>query len=214
MKKLLCLLILTLCLFSCALAETPASRVHALFSSLDAAQGAHLRYDLHLDYMDSDQSFDVQGRGGLYYSCRVTRVYGHEDTLVVVFRDGKAYNLYPAKGTGKLAASTSSSIINKEPLLMDKLYSALRECAKRQDYTLETRELDGQPYAVEFFPAPSSYKSDTAFYFDASGRLVYCLESQPQGSKISIGDSFYTVQAIDASLDEGLFDISGYTIEE
>lgn len=197
-----------------AAANLPDSRVHALYAGLDSAQGVHLRYDVRLQYMDSEQSYDVQGRGGLYYSHRVTRVSGYEDTLAVVFRDGKAYNLYPKDGTGKLATSTSSSAINSDALLMDKLYSALRTCAKRPDYTLETREVDGQSYSVELFPAPSAYQSDAAFYFDASGRLAFYLESQPEGSTLSIGDSFYIVESIDTEVDDALFDISGYKIEE
>lgn len=192
----------------------PDSRLYALWESLDTEAGIHLRYDMHTDFMDADQSYEVHGKDGVYYSRRTTEVSGYKNTVVTFFRDGTAYNLYPEDMTGIVAATTSSSLIADNVLMMDDLYSDISSYARQSDYTEETRELDGVSCAVEVFPA-TEYTPGIAFYFDDAGQLVYCVKGAPVvESAIEIGETVYTVHAVDGAVDEGLFDISGYDITE
>ena len=195
-------------------ADVPDSRLYALWSSLDTDAGVHLSYDRHLDYMDSDQSFDVHGKDGVYYSRRTTYVSGYENTTITFFRDGTSYNLDPEDMTGIIATTTTSSYIAANIMCMDSLYSDIQSFAQRTDYTEETREMDGASYTAEVFPA-TDYTPVAAFYFDDAGQLVYLIEGAPViESAIDIGETFYTIHAIDGAVDEALFDISGYEIAD
>ena len=190
----------------------PDSMLYALWESLDADAGVHLKYNMHTDYMDADQSFDVHGKDGVYYSRRTTRVSGYEDTLVTFFRDGTAYNLYPEDMTGIVVTKTSSSAVTENTMLMDNLFSEIHSYAPRKDYTTETRELDGVSYTAELFPA-TGYTAEAAFYFGDDGRLAFCFKGAPViKTAAEIGETVYTVYAIDEAVDEALFDISGYAI--
>ena len=190
----------------------PDSMLYALWESLDADAGVHLNYSMHTDYMDADQSFDVHGKDGMYYSRRTTRVSGYEDTLVTFFRDGTAYNLYPENMTGIVVTKTSSSAVTENTMLMDHLFSEIHSYAARKDYTTETRELDGVSYTAELFPA-TGYTAEAAFYFGDDGRLAFCFKGAPViKTAAEIGETVYTVYAIDEAVDEALFDISGYAI--
>ena len=187
-------------------ADTPDSRLYALWESLEAQDGVHLRYDLHTEYMDADQSFDVHARGGTYYSMRTTHVAGFEDTTVTFFRDGTAYNLDPASMTGVIVTTTTSSAVTENAVAMDTLYSNIMRCAQERDYTSEPRTLDGTACEVEIFPA-AEYTPEIVFWFDDAGRLIRCEEKSD-----ALGETVYTVHAVDDAVDETLFDISGYDI--
>ena len=168
---------------------------------------------MHTDYMDADQSYDVHGKDGVYYSRRTTRVSGFENTVVTFFRDGTAYNLYPDDMTGIIATTTTSSYIAENIMLMDHLLSDIRGYALRKDYTTQTQEIEGVSYTVELFPEVDS-TAQAAFYFRDDGRLVYCLKGAPVVETVAeIGETVYTVYTIDDAVNEALFDISGYTIK-
>ncbi len=193
--------------------QGPASRVNALWQSLNSEEGVHFNYRLNSDYLNSTQDFDVHAKGGNYYSSRTTHVAGAVDTTITVFKDGKAYNLSPDDMTGVLATETSSSIIAADAMLMDTLYSAIFAKAQEADYTEEERMVDGVSYTAEVFPA-GEYKLEAVFCFDEEGSLKYYIEGAPVGeSSIDIGESVYTVNTIDSKLDESLFDISAYAIK-
>ena len=190
----------------------PDSMLYALWDGLDTKKGVHLEYDMHTDYLDADQSYDVHGKDGVYYSRRTTQVSGFENTMVTFFRDGTAYNLYPKDMTGIIATTTSSSYIRDNVMLMDHLFSDIHSYAQRKDYTTEKRELDGVSYTVEMFPATDS-TAEAAFCFDADGQLAFCFEGAPViKTAVEIGKTVYTVRVIDEAVNAALFDISGYTI--
>ena len=190
----------------------PDSLLYALWESVDADAGVHLNYDMHTDYMDADQSYDVHGKNGVYYSRRTTQVSGLENTLVTFFRDGTAYNLDPDDMTGVIATTTTSSAITENIMLMDHLLSDIHSYAQRKDYSVEQRERDGVSYTVELFPATDN-TPEAAFYFNADGQLVYCFKAAPViETSVDIGETVYTVYTIDEAVNEALFDISGYTI--
>ena len=73
-------------------------------------------------------------------------------------------------------------------------------------------ELDGVSYTAELFPA-TGYTAEAAFYFGDDGRLAFCFKGAPViKTAAEIGETVYTVYAIDEAVDEALFDISGYAI--
>ena len=189
-------------------ANTPTSQLYGLFLTLDTDAGVHLRYDVDLEYMNAHQSYDVHSKGGVYYSYRTSRVGSLEGGSVTFFKDGAAYNLDPEKHTGTLVTTTSSSVITENVLRMDRFYAAISANASKTAYQQETREVDGVAYAVEVFPAQNEYESDAAFYFDEAGNLRFYQEINP-----TLGESFYTLLALDGAVDEGLFDLSGYAIQ-
>ncbi len=190
----------------------PDSMLYALWASLDADAGVHMNYIMHTDYLDADQSFDVHGKNGVYYSRRTTQVSGFENTLVTFFRDGTAYNLYPEEMTGIVATTTTASAVAENTMLMDHLFSEIRSYAQRKDYTVETREIDGVSYTVELFPA-TDYTAEAAFCFNDDGQLVFCFKAAPAvETAVDIGETVYTVYTIDEAVNEALFDISGYAI--
>jgi hypothetical protein len=205
--------LMTLAEYQQAIADgTPDSMLYALWSRLDQQDAVHLQYDMHTEYMDATQSFDVHYKNGLYYSLRTTKVSGIEGSTAVFFRDGTAYNLYPDSMTGITVTTTSSSFIADNILQMDKLYAGIAKHAKDRNYTVETREFNGVSCTVEVFPA-TAYDPEAAFYFDAAGQLVGFIEAAPVNpSIVDIGESVFTVRLIDSAVNEALFDISGYTI--
>ena len=75
---------------------------------------------------------------------------------------------------------------------------------------IREKEVDGVSYTVEVYPG-SDYLAEAAFYFDDTGRLAYILEGAPVIMP-SLGEAFYAINAIDAAVDESLFDISAYTV--
>ncbi len=188
------------------------SMIHAVCETIDAAAGAHLNYEYHSDYMDSTQIFDVHAKDGILYSAKTVKVSGSEGLSVTFFKDGTAYVLDPDDMTGMVATTTSSGIVQDNVLVMDDLYQEIYMMSKRGDYEAETREVDGSEYQVEVFPA-TDFSPETAFYFDADGKLAHVLRGAPV-SMPDLGERFYTIHSIDTDVDESLFDISGYEITE
>lgn len=195
-------------------ASVPSSQLYALSQRMTSATGLHLVYTVQQDYMNAEQDFEVQGRGGLYYSLRMTRVSGLENTAAVLFRDSTAYNLDPNAKTALKVTSTSMKAVNEDALLMDNLYAAIVRNADRTDFTQEARELNGKEYVAELYPARADYESAYAFYFEGDGRLAYCEEQHPETAGLQLGTSFYTVSAIDGNVDDALFELTGYTVTE
>jgi len=195
-------------------AEMPEadSMVAALCRSLDPAAGVHLSYQLHTEYMDATQDFDVYGKGEEFYSCRTTQVSGKEGKVITFFSGGKVYNLDPESMTGVLVTETDSALIAANVMMMDPLYSAIWTKAQEAEYTAEEREIDGKTYQAEVFPA-GEYTPEAVFCFDESGMLARYIEGAPVvETSIPLGESVYTVNVIDGDVDASLFDISGYTI--
>ena len=182
------------------------SRLYALWKRLDTETGVHLQYRLQTDYLDSDQTFDVHGKGTSYYSLRTTEALGREVRNVTLFIDGMAYNLSPDDGTGVLATTTDPDLV-EDVMLMDTLYGRIYNRAQELEYTTEDREMDGKTYSAEVFPENELY-GEAAFYFDDSGSLVYIVENAP-----ILGETEYTIEEISDTVDEALFDISGYDIQ-
>ena len=189
----------------------PDSLLYALWSGLDPRAGIHLHYEVHRDYMDSTQIYDVHSKDGTYYSERTTLVSGYESTTITFFQDGVAYNLDPADHTGIIATQTTSSVMTENIMGMDSLYSDIRARAEETDYTEETREVEGRSYRVEVYPA-ESYQGESAFYFDDQGQLAFYLESPSEDASMDLGESFYTIYEISDHVNDSLLDISGYTI--
>lgn len=194
--------------------RVPESKIAAFWSGLDTAAGIHMSYDMHTEYMDATQSIDSYGKGDKFYSYKITRVSGYEAPSIVVFRDETAYNLDPEKKTGVVATTTSGSTFSQNVMLLDNLYNDIWAYAHSENFTEETREIDGVTYDVEYFPAGEN-TSECTFYFDESGRLFYIEKGAPVIEELAdIGESTYTINAIDTEVDETLFDISGYEITE
>ena len=118
--------------------------------------------------------------------------------------------LYPNEMRGTLAASTSSGIITENVLMLDDLYGVIYQRALRSDFTVESRELEGVYYTVEVYPG-QGYAQEAAFYYDETGQLIHVLVGAPQTAP-ELGETFYTIYAIDEAVNDALFDISGYTI--
>ena len=192
--------------------HSTGSRTAAIYKGVDAKKGAHLDYEFHADYMDSTSILDVHAKDGMYYSGRVTKAGGYEQPSATLYRDGKAYNLYPDEKRGTVALSYSSSLLTENILLMDELFKEIYECAFRKDFTEEKRELEGVQYTAEVFPA-QDYSAEAVFFYDDAGRLVHVLVGPPVYMP-DFGETFYTVRSIDDKVDETLFDLSGYTITE
>lgn len=190
--------------------HSPSSMLYGIYKSMDANKGAHLSYDYHSDYMDSLSTFDVHTRNGVLFSLRKTQSGGYEQLNANCFKDGKSYVLYPNEMRGTLAASTSSGIITENVLMLDDLYGVIYQRALRSDFTVESRELEGVSYTVEVYPG-QGYVQEAAFYYDETGQLIHVLVGAPQTAP-ELGETFYTIYAIDEAVNDALFDISGYTI--
>ena len=195
-------------------ASMPDSRLYAFWSGLDTETGVHMRYDMHSDYMDSDSSFDVHGKGGSYYSLRTTKVGDIEGTTATFCQDGKVYNLYPDEMRGVFVTETSAGVLTNGFMSMDSLFALIMIRAQETEYAEETREIDGVEYAAEVFPA-TDYQPEAVFCFDDAGQLVHVIEGAPVvDTSLDIGETVYRIEAIDDEVDESLFDISAYDISE
>ena len=190
------------------------TKLGAYWSGLDSADGIHLIYDMHTDYMDANISVESYSKGGMFYTYKLTKVSGYESPSVTVFRDDTAYNLDPEKKTGTIATTVSSSYFSENIKLLDSLYSDIYSYAHVEGCTEETREKDGVTYDVVAYPA-GEYSSECAFYFDENGQLVYVEKGAPViESYKDMGGTTYTIKTIDNEVDESVFDISGYEITE
>ena len=190
----------------------PDTKLYQVFRAIDAREGAHLDYEYHADFMDSTSIFDVHAKEDKLFSLRTTKVSGYEQTSATAFVDGTSYMLYPDEKKGSAVISVSLSLLQNNVLLLDDCYKTIYQAAMRTDCTEETREVDGTSYSVEVFPA-EDYTPETAFYFDGDGKLVHILEGAPVLMP-DMGETFYTIHAVDTAADESLFDLSGYTIEK
>ena len=190
----------------------PSSMLYSYWNGIDPNAGAHLSYEVDSGYMDAHQIYDVHTKDGVYYSAVTTQVSGMESTRITFFRDGTAYNLYPEDMTGIIATTTNSSIVTANVLRLDHLYLYMDTNAKRKDFTVETREIDGVTYTAEVFPA-DSYTAEAVYCFDANGQLVYYIEGAPvMDTGLEMGESVYRLHTVDTAVNEALFDISAYTI--
>lgn len=192
--------------------EMGGSRVNMVWRGTVEQDGTHLKYDKKTEELDALQHFEVYSRGGEFCSCQKTEVSGREQELRVLFRDGKAYNLYPKDMTGNIATTTDSAAIADNVLMLDPLYAVIFRYARQTGFTEESRNFNGTTCTAAVYPA-TEYTPETVFFFDEADRLVGVVEGKPAvNSALEIGETEYTVYAIDDQIDETLFDISGYTI--
>lgn len=191
-------------------------KLSAYFVKLDPNE-IHMNYDKHTDYMDSTMHYDVHCDGDTYYSSDTTEVSGYTNTTITFIQDDAVYNLDPDDMTAVKVMDVSKSFFGGNLIIMDDLYkniSLYYASGDGSDYTEDTREADGQNYAVEIYPA-TEYQPELTFYFDESGDLVYCLQGPPVIEALSdMGETFFTIHSIDNSVDTSLFDMSAYEIQE
>ena len=193
--------------------EAARTRIGTVLAETDLENGVHLRYQLRLDELNTVQEFDVHAKGGKYYSMRTTKVGAVEETVVTFIGDGKVYSLYPDKKTGTYVTDLPLSLAGQDTLLMDSLYSEMRTASLRKDGAEEEREAEGVSYSADVYPR-TDHQAETAFLFAGDGQLAFCIKGAPVVEAApAIGESFYTVEAIDSEVDESLFDISAYTID-
>lgn len=190
------------------------SKVAKLRESLDLEAGVHLAYVCKPGYLDSVQECDVHGKGEIFYSKKKVQISDIESTSITFFKDGKVYALNPDKMTGMVATELDASFINGNLLRLDPLYAAIWLKGMETEYTEGTKEIDGTTYDTEVFAA-TEYEPEVTFCFDADGKLAYYLQGPPVvETQFEIGEAEYKIETIDSKVDETLFDISAYTIEE
>ena len=191
----------------------PDSRLYKLWDGLDAEKGVHLNYELYVESMDSTQEYDVHCKDGVYYSSCTTKVMGFEGTVVTVCKDGEVFNLYPKDKTGRFVMEMDFQILQNNPLLLDKLCSLINSRAQEQTCTGEEREFDGGKLEAEVYPTDGVYLPEDVFFYDKDGKLVGCIHGAPVKDIMELGETVYTVKAIDDKVDESLFELSGYRID-
>ena len=193
--------------------EISVSRVKSLFESLDITTGIHILYETAPESLNATLIYESQGRGGMYYNCRTTRISDYESSTLTLYRDRTAYSLVPEEKTASVVTTMSSALFDDNAMVMDDLYGALRTRADETDYTEETREVESVSYVVEIYPESDS-RAEEAFYFDENGALKYYLKSARMVGSVEMEEVFYTIHTIDSVIDETLFDLSGYEIIE
>jgi hypothetical protein len=159
--------------------------------------------------MGSEATVDAQAKGSSYYSKETMTVKGYTDTKITVMVDGVAMNLGVDAKTGRVATTTTSQVA-KDPMLMDDVYKALWTCAQQSPSSTEKGEMDGVAYTVETYK--QQYTADDMFYFDDEGNLAYYVQGSMKSGNTEIGETVYKIAAIDDAVDESLFDVSGYAI--
>ena len=186
------------------------SRVKAYWGTIDSKGGVHMTYEETNESMGSEATVDAQAKGSSYYSKETMTVKGYTDTKITVMVDGVAMNLDADAKTGTVATTTTSQVA-KDPMLMDNVYKALWTCAQQSPSSTEKGEMDGVAYTVETYK--QQYTADDMFYFDDEGNLAYYVQGSMKSGSTEIGETVYKINAIDAAVDESLFDVSGYAIE-
>ncbi|MBO6164235.1 MAG: hypothetical protein J6N77_04210, partial [Lachnospiraceae bacterium] len=184
--------------------------VGTLYKSLDREAGIHLNYSVHHDYLDSTQEKDSVGKGNNCYSVTTTHIDDIVSTGIVLFQEGKTYNLDPEAKTALLVTEMTTTALNNTAILIDPLYNAIFLAAVSEDVIEEPREKDGVTYNAVVVPTNEN-REECVFYFNEDGSLAFYLEGRYLGS--DIGGSQYTVNVIDSTVDEAVFDISGYEIK-
>ena len=196
-----------------SVAGKPSTLMQNYFSQIDGIAGAHLKYGYSTDYLNADVTIDVQTKGIAYYSRRDTQVKGLTNSTITCYLDGAMYNLDPDKKTGIIATTVSPEFFGSRSVLaIDKLYGLLSKRVNQRTYTEETREANGVSAPAIVYPA-DSVNAETVFWFDEAGNLLYVLEGAPVIAP-DMGETFYTVLAVDTNVDPSLFSIEGYTIGE
>lgn len=186
------------------------SRVKAYWGTIDSKGGVHMAYGETNESMGSEATVDAQAKGSSYYSKETMTVKGYTNTKITAMIDGVAMNLDVDAKTGRVATTTTSQVA-KNPMLMDDVYKALWTCAKLSPSSTEKGEMDGVAYTVETYK--QQYTADDMFYFDDEGNLAYYVQGSMKSGNTEIGETVYKINAIDAAVDESLFDVSGYAIE-
>ena len=190
------------------------TRLGALVAGMDTGKGIHLHYEMKVESMGAVQELDVYAKGTKYYSLRTTTVAGTESKMVVLYLDGKAYNLYPDEKTGSFVTKTDPSLIGNNVLLMDSLYSSMFNNATMTEFTQEQREIDGVSYSADIY-APTDYYPEAVYCFTEDGQLARLIQGAPVIESLAeMGGTTYNIYAIDDQVDESLFDLSGYNIAE
>ena len=190
-------------------AAAQGSQVKALWSTIDSKGGVHMTYEETNESMGSEATVDAQAKGSSYYSKETMTVKGYTDTKITVMVDGVAMNLDMDAKTGRVATTTTSQVA-KDPMLMDDVYKALWTCAQQSPSSTEKGEMDGVAYTVETYK--QQYTADDMFYFDDEGSLAYYVQGSMKSGNTEIGETVYKIAAIDDAVDESLFDVSGYAI--
>ena len=184
------------------------SKLVAVYDSMDPEAGVHMVYDVYLESMGTTR-YDVHTKGGTYYARQSMQKEGYEDYDSVKFiQDGVFYTLHvkDQDGISMKGPSTDKAIIT------DSVYSGIQLCKDRTDFTAGQTEVDGATYDSETFPVSATSPMEQTFCFDGDGNLaVYIAAASEQYSTPEVK---YTILSIDDQVDESLFDISGYTIEE
>ena len=191
-------------------AAAQGSQVKALWSTIDSKGGVHMAYGETNESMGSEATVDAQAKDSSYYSKETMTVKGYTDTKITAMIDGVAMNLDADAKTGTVATTTTSQAA-KDPMLMDDVYKALWTCAQQSPSSTEKGEMDGVAYTVETYK--QQYTADDMFYFDDEGNLAYYVQGSMKSGNTEIGETVYKINAIDAAVDESLFDVSGYAIE-
>ena len=185
-----------------------ASKLVAVYDSMDPEAGIHMVYDVYLESLGTTR-YDVHTKGGTYYARQSMQKEGYEDYDSVKFiQDGVFYTLHvkDQDGISMKGPSTDKAIIT------DSVYSGIQLCKDRTDFTAGQTEVDGTTYDSETFPVSAASPMEQTFCFDGDGNLaVYIAAASEQYSTPEVK---YTILSIDDQVDESLFDISGYTIEE
>ena len=184
------------------------SKLVAVYDSMDPEAGVHMVYDVYLESLGTTR-YDVHTKGGTYYARQSMQKEGYEDYDSVKFiQDGVFYTLHvkDQDGISMKGPSTDKAIIT------DSVYSGIQLCKDRTDFTAGQTEVDGTTSDSETFPVSAASPMEQTFCFDGDGNLaVYIAAASEQYSTPEVK---YTILSIDDQVDESLFDISGYTIEE
>lgn len=211
MKKFFLLILAMMLTAAVCFAGAEGSLVDSVYNSLDAGVGAHLNYSVVISSMsDIVPVRDVHAKAGSFFSMETVSLYGFTTRSGECFLEDTAYSLNPEKMEARVATTVSSSIIKNNVLMLDDLYKLIANHAGRTDFTTETRDVEGKSCTALVYPE-KGYDAEAVFCFDESGNLVYILESAPVVMP-SLGETFYTIFAIDTAVDESLFDISAYTV--
>ena len=184
-----------------------SSMLDTVYDSLDADTGIHLNYTMRAESMGVEINYDVQAKGISSYTVKTSQAFGLSVVDVSCFIDDTAYILNLEKMEAQVVTTISPSLLKYYSFIrQDELGKVMEKCAHKSGFQVETREVDGASYAVEVYPGDEG--TEYAFYFDESGHLVYVRNDTIK----SLGELFYTVNAIDSVVDETLLDISAYTV--